>query len=207
MGENALVLVQGIRFKIVELAKTPPGVVRRFTAWCLLTLVAMGGCNREPPSSLERKAAERVIAKSMSKAATDPADADATADLNGSAANASTLERFIKLLEASDAGADGREAQVEFRAVVIDIESLAGRGIPTVGIPVGGDWNSLLTVELRSAKAPISELPMGTTIRFLVHSPVRVFGIEDPVGKTYDLTMTFQKRADGGVSAIDLHGK
>lgn len=77
-----------------------------------------------------------------------------------------------------------------------DLEIWSMHGEQPAGIPVGIDLHWLLTVQLYLADAPISELSRGLIMRFLIHSPMKVFGVDHPEGTTLKFALTFRSGTD-----------
>jgi hypothetical protein len=156
----------------------------------VLILVVAIGCDEDPDSTVERRRTQR---SSDGTAEVERDDATAVRDDAGTRAS---LDRFIELLKTDDRQGVDQEAQITFRAMVKDVAIWSAHGNRVPGIPVGIDLDWLLTVQLHSADAPISALSRGTIVRFLIHSPKKVFGLDRPAGMRFKFTMTYRSETD-----------
>ncbi len=173
------------------------GVLRLFTTASVLIVAAIGGCDQEPVTAVDRRQVQRSndgtadVEQEKSPPTLDDEDILAT------------LDRFVELLKSYDRPGADLEAQVTFRAMVKGLTVWSVHGSQALGVPVGIDLNWLLTVQLHSADAPISELPRGSTVRFLVSGPREVFGLDRPAGMTFMFTLTFRSGTDS-ISIVAL---
>src|SRR5436190_22327823 len=92
---------------------------------------------------------------------------------------------LAKELSAEDDCGEMMRTATRFRAVVRSIEPIASRELKVTPVD-DGEMRFIVTVDVESVKAESPALKAGERLHFGVHSPSRILGTGESIGKAVD---------------------